>query len=316
MRKLAVFIVGMFLLASSAEAQFDAQFSQYWVVENYYNPAKAGSERNKLNLTGLYRMQWIGMPGAPKTIFVTGEAGLDFFGRTHGVGASFFSEKIGLYSLSTVSLQYAFKLKLLNGVLSMGLEAGLGDLAFDGSGLYTPQGNEYHNATDDGILNTDVKGSRLNVNFGVRYATEHYYAGFSSTKLTEPMYDYTDLVSTYIGRIYYLTAGGNITLNNPLYQFRPSFLVKTDFLSTQIDVTARVLYNEMFWGGVSYRWKEALIFSIGANIRNIQAGYAYDHSMSAIGGANSGCHEFTLTYTVDLNFSKNNRYRYKSVRIL
>lgn len=315
MRKIVILCVCL-LSAPSLVAQFDAQFSQYWAVENYYNPAKAGSERNKLNLTALYRMQWMGMPGAPKTTFITGETSLDFFGRTHGVGASFFNEKIGLFSVSTISLQYAFKLKLLDGILSMGLEAGMFDLSFDGTELYSPSGNDYHNPNDEGIINTDAKGSKLNVNFGVRYSTEHYYVGFSSTKLTEPVFEYTDLVSTYTGRVYYLNAGGNIKLSNPLYQFQPSFLVKTDFLMTQIDLTAGILYNEMFRGSLSYRWKEALIFSIGANFKNIQVGYAYDYSMGDIGSANSGSHEISLSYTIDLNFSKNNRYRYKSVRVL
>lgn len=298
------------------KAQFDAQFSQYWAIENYYNPAKAGSERNKLNLTALYRMQWMGMPGAPKSTFITGETAMDLFGRTHGFGASFLSEKIGLYSASTFAVQYAFKLKLLDGVLSLGLEAGLFNLSFDGSGLYTPDGTEYFSTSDGGIPQADVKGSKLNVNFGVRYSTEHYYVGVSSTKLTEPVIKFDEFASTYIGRVYYLTAGGNITLSNPLYQFQPSFLVKTDLLATQIDVTGRLLYNEMFWGGLSYRWKESLIFMIGVNLKNINIGYSYDYSMGTIGSSNSGSHELSATYTMDLNFSKNNRYRYKSVRVL
>ena len=315
MRNLSILTI-CFFCAFSVKAQFDAQFSQYWAVESYYNPAKAGTERNKLNLTALHRMQWIGMPGAPKTTFVTGEAGIDLFGRTHGAGASFFNEKIGLYSASVISLQYAYKARLLDGVLSLGLEGGLFDLSFDGSGLYSPSGNEYHSSPDPDIPEMKMKGSKLNVNFGARYSTERYYVGLSSTKLLEPTFDYGDSISTYVGRVYYLNAGGNIQLSNPLYHFQPSFLVKTDLLTTKIDLTARILYNEMFWGGMSYRWKEDLIFSVGANLKNIKVGYAYDYSLSNIMKASSGCHEITLTYTADLNFSKNNRYRYKSIRVL
>ena len=315
MKKLSLFIVCLFCV-SVLKAQFDAQFSQYWAIENYYNPAKAGTEQNKANLTALYRLQWMGMPGSPKTTFVTGEAGVDLFGRTHGFGGSFFNEKIGLFSVSTFSAQYAYKLKFFNGILSLGLEAGVFDLSFDGSSLYSPTGGGFHSSSDNGIPEMEVEGSKLNVNFGIRYSTENYYVGASSTKLTEPIFDFNELFSTYIGRVYYLTAGGNIPLSNPLYQFQPSFLVKSDFLATQIDVTTRVLYNEFLWAGLSYRWKEALIFSIGANFQNIKAGYSYDYSMSDIVKATSGSHEISLSYTMDLNFSKNNKHRYKSIRVL
>ena len=316
MRKLSILIV-CFFFAFSVKAQFDAQFSQYWDVENYYNPAKAGTERNKLNLTALYRMQWLGMPGAPKTTFITGDAGLDFMGGSHGAGASFFNEKIGLYSASIISLQYAYKARIANGVLSLGLEGGLFDLSFDGSKLYTPSNNDYHvPPTPEDIPQMEVKGSKINVNFGVRYSTKDYYVGLSSTKLLEPVFDFNESVATYAGRAYYLSAGGNIVLSNPLYQFRPSFLVKSDLLTTKIDLTARILYNEMFWGGMTYRWREDLIFSFGIVLKNIKAGYAYDYSLSNIMKVSSGCHEVTATYTTDLNFSKNKRHRYKSIRVL
>ena len=317
MKKL-LFVIVCILCVSSIKAQFDAQFNQYWAVENYYNPAKAGTEANKLNLTALYKMQWLGMPGAPKSTFITGDAGIDFLGRNHGVGASFLNEKIGLYSLSTFAAQYAFKLKLLNGILSLGLEAGMFDLSFDGTKLFTPSGGEYHSASDGGIPESRMDGSKLNVNFGARYSTDKYYVGVSSTKLTEPVLNFgeSDLMSLYIGRIYYLTAGGNINLSNPLYQVRPSFLVKSDMLTTQIDVTGRFVYNDFLWAGLSYRWKEALVFSFGAEIKNIRFGYAYDYSTTDIMKASSGSHEITLSYLMDLNLSKQNKYKYKSVRVL
>ncbi|MDR2475415.1 MAG: type IX secretion system membrane protein PorP/SprF [Bacteroidales bacterium] len=315
MKKLPVFIV-CFLIAGQLYAQFDAQFSQYWAIENYFNPAKAGTERNKAHLTALHKMQWLGMPGAPRSTFIAGEAAIDFLGKTHGVGASFFNEKIGLFSISTVSAQYAYKLKLFSGTLSLGLEGGLCTLSFDGSSLYTPSGSDYHNPSDAGIPQSEVSGRKLNVNFGMRYSTEYWYAGLSSTRLTEPSFDFNETASTYTGRIYYLTAGGNIQLSNPLYQFQPSFLVKSDLLLTQIDATVRLLYNDFIWGGLSYRWKEALIFVIGLNFKNIKAGYSYDYSTTRLAKISSGSHEITLSYVMDLNFSKNNKYKYKSIRIL
>ena len=56
-----LFSVCMIPLAFS---QFDAQVSQYMFHMPAYNPASIG-ENGMINVTGQYRMQWMGMPGAP-----------------------------------------------------------------------------------------------------------------------------------------------------------------------------------------------------------------------------------------------------------
>ena len=57
------------LVFATAKAQIDTQFSQYWALPGYYNPAAAGSS-DKLNILTSTRQQWIGMPGAPQPYFV------------------------------------------------------------------------------------------------------------------------------------------------------------------------------------------------------------------------------------------------------
>ena len=120
------------LVFATAKAQIDTQFSQYWALPGYYNPAAAGSS-DKLNILTSTRQQWIGMPGAPQTYFVTGDMPFKFLKQNHGVGLVVTSETEGLYSHLILGAQYAFKIKLWKGVLSLGIQLGMLDERFDGT---------------------------------------------------------------------------------------------------------------------------------------------------------------------------------------
>ncbi|MGB5782363.1 MAG: type IX secretion system membrane protein PorP/SprF, partial [Eudoraea sp.] len=54
------------LLTGILNAQQDAQYTQYMYNTVSVNPAYAGS-RGHMSIAGLYRSQWVGLDGAPKT---------------------------------------------------------------------------------------------------------------------------------------------------------------------------------------------------------------------------------------------------------
>ena len=60
-------LVGLTLLSFQSFAQQDPQFTQYMYNMSVINPAYATSEAAILNMGGLYRTQWVGLKGAPKT---------------------------------------------------------------------------------------------------------------------------------------------------------------------------------------------------------------------------------------------------------
>lgn len=155
------------LVFATAKAQIDTQFSQYWALPGYYNPAAAGSS-DKLNILTSTRQQWIGMPGAPQTYFVTGDMPFKFLKQNHGVGLVVTSETEGLYSHLILGAQYAFKIKLWKGVLSLGIQLGMLDERFDGTQVSIPT-SDYHQATDDGIPTTELQGMSFDMSFGAWY---------------------------------------------------------------------------------------------------------------------------------------------------
>ena len=67
MKKCTIVILLMFCIAGKVQAQFDAHFTHYWEMLNYFNPAGAGAER-KLTAYAAYSNQMTSFEGNPKTI--------------------------------------------------------------------------------------------------------------------------------------------------------------------------------------------------------------------------------------------------------
>lgn len=80
-------------------------------------------------------------------------------------------------------------------------------------------------------------------------------------------------------------------------------LVKSDATSTQVDLNATFLYNNMVWLGVSYRTEDAIAPMIGYQFKPndksmLRIGYSYNVATSALSNYSSGSHEVMLNYCV------------------
>lgn len=347
MKKLFFIALLWVAVCLNVKAQFDTQVSNYWAIPAYYNPAYAGQSGN-LEATLLSRMQWIGINNAPRSTIITAEMPLQFMGRIHGVGATVYSDRIGLFSSTVISGQYAWKKKIGKGDLSIGIQGGYLQQSFDGTKVEIEvPGSDAHTGTDEAIPQTLVSGSSIDASFGIYYSTPKWYAGLSVTHLLGSEMDLniedSESSSGYyveVPRSYYFTAGYNIQLNNPLLELRPSILLKTMEMSslylepdsliekveenlalammrnTQLDVSLRLFYKKQFWGGFTWRKDDAVILTLGAKFKMIEVGYAYDFPTSRILKESSGSHEIYARYVFDLNLRKGERRRHKSVRIL
>ena len=300
--------------AGIVRAQYDARLSQYFMAKPYYNPAVAGATED-LNILALARLEWVGMSGAPMSFFVTSDMPLNIGKTQHGIGLEVYTESIGLFKNKHVGAPYAYKYKLFGGVISGGLQIGLVNQSFDGSKVEMVE-SEFHQETDAAIPTEQVSGMGLDLNFGIYYNHKRFYAGFGMTHLTQPELQLDENAYTYIGRSFNLMGGYNIQLRNPLIELQPSVFLLTDMQSFHADITARLEYNKMFNGGISYRVNESVGVMFGVKIGRFQAGYAYDFPITALGRASSGSHELCLRYAMKLNKTKTGKNRHKSVRIL
>lgn len=294
-------IVIVFILVHSVvQAQFDAQFSQYWVSKSYFNPGSVGESKG-VNATLINRQQWTGIPQAPKSLFINLDMPITFLGKSHGVGIAIFSDQLGAFKNSSVLINYAYKIQLWEGQLSLGPQFGLVNQGVDGTKLNIKEFTDpAHSTTDDAIPSTSVQAMGFDLGIGAYYTRQNAYLGLSLTHLMEPQLSLDEKINTYIGRVAYLTGGYDYVIEGTGFELLPSFLAKTDFRVTQLDLTLRGELNKKFWGGFTYRWNQAVVALIGVKLKNITFGYSYDISTSKLFSVTSGSHEIYASYVFEL----------------
>jgi len=316
---LKVFCI-LFLTTECLVGQFDARLSQYMFNPSSFNPAAAG-QSGMLDVTGQHRLQWVGMPNGGQTTFFNLNSPFKLGGRTVGAGLNFMNDRVGLFVNQGVHLQNAFRLKVGRGTLNIGTQIGFLSIGFRGDSARGPEVSigDYHDISGDkAIPKTALEGFGFDAAAGLWYTLNNFYAGISYTHLTQPVitwseeYDFTPSSSVYI------TGGYSQALRNPKLTLKPSFLLQTDFVLMQIDLSAVMQYNNQFWGGLSYRLSDALVIIAGINIMNgLSVGYAFDMPVSRMLGATWGSHEVMLSYQIELNTGSGGRRKnYKSIRFL
>ena len=65
------------------------------------------------------------------------------------------------------------------------------------------------------------------------------------------------------------------------------------------DLTARILYLEDTWAGLTYRTNGTAIFSFGLGANNMHISYSYDHTFTGkIMQYTNGTHELGITFRI------------------
>lgn len=318
----AVFVmIGLYLPVS---AQTDPQLSQYWAIPTFYNAAATGNS-DYLRIRGGARLQWLGIKNAPKSFLGTVDMPLAVGKRKIGLGISMMQEGIGLFSNLNLAVQASYKFKLFKGEFSIGVQAGFFNQKFEGTKVIMPDGDDYHQGSDEGVPTLDLTGNSFDLGAGVFYTHKYFWAGVSGmhlleneVKLTMEGTESTDTqeYSTTLGRMVYFMAGGNIPIKNTLLEMQPSMLFKTDFNMYTAEVDLRATYNKFLTAGVGYRWQDALIVMVGATYKNFFLGYAYDYPLNSIAKASSGSHEIMAGYRLKLNLGGKNKNKHRSIRIM
>lgn len=302
----------LLLTAVGMRAQQDVAFAHYWAMEPSFNPAAVGKE-DKLNAAVAYAMQFAGFEHNPNTMYAAGDMPFYAIGIRHGVGLQVLNDNIGLFSHKRVGLQYAIKLKLFKGMLSIGAETNMLSEGFDGSKAEMPE-----NDTDPAIMKSDVTGIGVDFGAGLYYSHKNWYLGISGLHLNSPTVELGETGELEIPATFYLTTGYNIRLRNPFLSIQTSALGRTDGVVWRADVTGRLKYThekKMMYAGVSYSPTNSVTVMIGGNFHGVHLGYSYEVYTTAINVGN-GSHELFVGYQADLNLFKKGKNLHKSVRIL
>ena len=311
MQRRILLLTVVLLTMLEAKAQYDPSFSHYWAMETSFNPAAVGKEQ-KLNVAGAYNMTLTGFEHNPKTMYIGADMPLYLLGAYHGVGLQVVNDEIGLFSHKKVGVQYAYKHKLLGGMISIGVQAGLLSENFNGSEVDTEMDG------DDAFAKSEVTGTGFDFAAGLYYTHRNWYVGVSSQHLTAPVVELGETNELEIARSYYFTGGYNIRLRNPFLTIQTSVLGRTDGVAYRGDISARLKYTHekrVMYAGLSYSPTNSVTLLIGGYFHGIMLGYSYEAYTSAISLGN-GSHELFVGYQTDINLFKKGRNRHQSVRIL
>lgn len=319
-----------------AEAQQDPQFSMNMSTRLYVNPAYAGMN-DAICFYSLGRQQWVGHEGRPET-YLFGAHGtftIPGINLRSGGGLSIMGDGLAQMHFTGVKAAYSAHIPLSfiggePGHLGIGVAAGM---------LQYSVGNNWRSFVpyweDPTIPDPGYSLASMDLDVGLYYRTKDVFFGLSATHMNAA--DYSGQGSEFLDEFgpdvavawnstfnmvthYYLMGGYDYALPSyNLLVLKPSVFVKTDLSSAQFDLNLIAEWNNMFWGGMTYRYNDAAVLLAGFNqalgLGSLRGGYAYDITTSRMARGSSGSHEVFLQYCLKLK-SQPPVQKHKTVRFL
>jgi len=290
LKKLLIILTFIYFLPGGLFAQFSPDFSQYMFNGLALNPAYTGS-REALSLSLLYRKQWVGFDGSPETKTFSAHAPLK--NDRVALGLMVFNENFAATSYTSAFANYAYRIRLGAGKLSLGLKAGIQSVneSYNKVRTIDPNDPAFENLSGSGIV--------PNFGIGAYYYTNRYYVGVSVPSLLSITRrgDSYGVYNDFANYSYDFTAGMLIdAMQN--FKFKPSVLVKYQSGTAQYDFNTNFIFlDDRLWVGASYRLEQAVVGMLEFQINNqLRLGYSYDYTLGEINKYNNGSHEIMLRY--------------------
>lgn len=290
-------LVVFILCGFYAIAQQEPHYTQYMYNMSTVNPAYMLNEPGLIQAGTLYRTQWVGIDGAPKTANVF--ANIPISNKIE-LAVNYLNDQIGdVLTTNVFNVDAAYKIKLnqeLN--LSFGLKVGINNNDFDFSQT---------NVSTDPLFQNSQK-TNLAIGAGAFLFKDSFYVGLSSSNLLPGSVNVSNEGVLFENKPHIFLIGGYVFQASDMIKVKPSAVVKQVIgAPVTFDVSANAIYNDKFELGVSYRYQDAVAALAAFNINSsLKIGYAYDFNTSPLKDFNSGSHEFILLYTFDvIGLSKN-----------
>ena len=325
MKRYIVLLCGLLCGVVFVRAQFDPQIGQYMFMRSVYNPAAVG-EGDLMRVYGSHRMQFTGIMDAPMTTNFSFSSPFVIGKTSHAAGVRFMNDRFGLFSNQSFYAEYAYRIKLGRGYLSVGADLGFINLSFavDSVNLKDVadlvKDHAYHNATDNAIPEASgqngVSGMGFDLGVGVYYSTPTWWAGVSYGHVTQPRLQWSDKAEVEVRGTFYAAGGYNWRLRDKKWLLMPSAMLQTDFAGWDVNLTMLAQLNNRYRFGLGYRIAGSVNVLLGMDIINgLQVGYTYELPANGLIRESYGSHELYLAYGFNVLKPKRTN-RYKSVRYL
>lgn len=295
----------MTFLSLGAFAQQDKLLTHFIYDKMSINPGKTGIDLyNGICATSLYRNQWDKVNGAPNSAVLNVEANLSKY-LPGGLGLAFYHDAIGFARQNNLLLNYSYPLAIGDaGTLGIGL--GVGILNYGMNPDWIPPTQNPDNSLPQGFAATN-----LDANFGLYFNGKDFYAGFSSTHLSQSLLNQDVTIngasfsqSYQTARHYYLM-GGKTFKNQFGGDIDAQLLLRTDLIKFSADINARYIYTlkdqKQVYGGLTFRTSDAIALMVGYTpMERLTVGYSYDMTINKLSSVSMGSHELVVKYCMFL----------------
>jgi len=301
-----IWLISLIMLAGSVSAQQIPVSTIYMENPFSFNPAVAGSD-NMFKVRINSRMQWLGFGDGPFTAQISGYGPHQV--RNIGYGGSILIDQTGLVSMTKASGAFATNIFISSEIrASFGLNLGFSQYKFDGTQLRDYMGRGIIDPRDTRLLDVSMSSFMPDAGAGIFVYHYDWYCGFSAQQLFNNNVKFTkDAPDNKLNRMkthFYGYGGYRITMVNN-FKLEPAVLIrKVVALPMQMDINAKVVYDETIWGGLSFRNTfesfddVSLIFGY-IHERRIYVSLAYDITFAKIRKYTAGSLELVLGWNFE-----------------
>lgn len=290
-------LVDLLLLPFTLFAQQEPQYTQYMYNTQIINPAYSGN-REMLSFGLLYRTQWVGIEGAPKTATFTINSPVGKR-RNMGLGLSVIHDEIGPSTQTDFAIDYAYAIPVNDDTrLSFGIKAGFDVLEVDFTKLdiYNPHDPLYQENIDNRW--------QPKIGAGIYLNTNHWYIGASVPNFLETEHynrsNNSNMRSIASDRMHFYLIGGYVFDLSFNLQFKPTTMIKVvSGAPLQWDVSANFIFDQTLTLGASWRWDAALAAMAGFQVSpSVFVGVGYDYQLTDLQKYSHGSYEVILRFDV------------------
>lgn len=315
--------LGLFLSALTASAQQDPEYNMYMFNGLFINPAYAGS-KDVISLVGIYRHQWDGIEGAPRTANISVHSPLKK--EQYALGLTVANDRLGLTNQFSVTGAFAYRLRFKNDLKwAFGIQAGITQFNQRNSNA-TTWDPAVQNSVFDPSFSSNISFTLPNIGAGTYLYNKKFFVGFSvphllpfslaksnAYKMVNPKNEsFAKLYNQYI-----VTAGYVFGKDAAIVKVRPSIMMNyQQGLQRNIPdfhFNLGLLFIDRIWlaasvrtGGDKYNKEstkakpfnvEGIVGVIQGKITpQLEAGYAYHYPISQLSQYQRGTHEIMLGY--------------------
>lgn len=287
-----IVLLAVLAFSFGARAQQISLYSNYLLNSYAYNPAIAGAK--PYVQTNLFaRNQWTGFDGAPQTYMGSIYGPLKKM-KNLAIGGMVVSDKTGLITTTSGFLSVSYHVKLSKKLkLGMGLSGGVNQFKVR---LYDVRA---YDQGDELLTGNILTANTPDANAGLYLYSEKFFLGISDLHMLDNKIKFKTPLPAQ-GRVtphYYGVIGYNFNAGKHII-IQPSILLKQNLpTKVQPEYNLKLIYNNIFWIGSTYRTDDAVVFMAGVTvIKKLNIAYSFDYSITSIKKYNQGSHEIMLNY--------------------